>query len=110
MESLSELIANILVIAGSLFIFSTAIGMIRFPDFYTRLHAGSKCLVGGGVSTLLGCIILKGYSFISLKLLIIIAFLIISNPVAIHAIARSAHKYGIKPRNAVKDDLQEKRG
>ncbi len=81
--------------------------MVRFPDFYTRLHAGSKCLVAGGVSILIGCIIIEGFNFISLKLLIIIIFLFISNPVAIHAIARSAYSYGLKPKNLVLDDLHK---
>ncbi len=94
------------LIVGTYFLVSAAVGMIRFPDFYTRLHAGSKCLIAGGVSILLGCIILQGFNFVSLKLLVIIIFLLITNPVAIHAIARSAYKYGLKPQKSVKNDLE----
>ena len=85
--------------------------MLRFPDFYTRLHAGSKCLVAGGISILLAFMLLEGFNFTSLKLLIIIVFLLATNPVATHAIARSAYKYGLRPGNLVKNDLlREKYG
>ncbi|CQR48036.1 Na(+)/H(+) antiporter subunit G1 [Paraliobacillus sp. PM-2] len=72
---------------------STAVGMIRFPDLYTRLHAGSKCLIAAAISVLMGCIVMEGIGFVSLKLLVIIFFLLLTNPIAIHVIANSATNY-----------------
>ncbi|MFW6256647.1 MAG: monovalent cation/H(+) antiporter subunit G [Bacillota bacterium] len=95
------------LITGTFFLVSTAVGMIRFPDFYTRLHAGSKCLVAGGISVLIGFMIREGLSQISLKLFILSAILLITSPVAVHAIARSAYHYGAKPQKTVIDHLQE---
>jgi multicomponent Na+:H+ antiporter subunit G len=84
--------------------------MVRFDDFYARLHIGSKCLTGGGISILLGIIFLRGLSLFSLKLGLIIIFLIITNPVTTHAIARAGYYYnqieGNEPSDLVKDELK----
>lgn len=94
-------------IIGIYFLFAAAVGMVRFPDLFTRLHAGSKCLVAGGVSILLGCIILEGLSFVSLKLLLILFFLLITNPIAIHLIASFSHNFHTLHKPIVKNDLDE---
>lgn len=65
--------------------------MIRFEDFYIRLHIVSKCLTGGGISVLLGLIFFQGFSAYSLKLGLIIIFLLITNPVTTHALARAGY-------------------
>ncbi|PRX32635.1 multisubunit sodium/proton antiporter MrpG subunit [Orenia metallireducens] len=104
---LREIIAYVFLITGTYFLISNAIGMIRFPDFYLRLHASSKCLIAGSISVLMGCIVLEGISYISLKLIIIIIFLLITNPVAIHAIAHFAYNYSIKPQKIVKNDIKQ---
>ncbi|OCL26699.1 cation:proton antiporter [Orenia metallireducens] len=87
--------------------------MIRFEDFYTKLHIGSKCLTGGGISVLLGVICFKGLSLYSLKLSLIIVFLIISNPVTSHALARASYysKSGsiAERSHLIRDDLKEKK-
>jgi len=85
------------ILSGTFFLISTAIGMIRFPDFFTRLHAGSKCLVAGGGSIFIGFIIYEGLSPVSLKLLLLIAVLFAINPTAVHALARSAFHSGHLP-------------
>ena len=95
------------MITGTFFFVVTGIAMIRFPDFYNRLHAGSKCLTAGGISILLGLIILEGLSFISLRLSLIIGFLLVTNPVTSHAIARAAYYFGVEPKNLVIDELKE---
>ena len=93
MNILRQIFVYIFLITGAYFVLSTAMGMIRFPDLYSRLHAGSKCLMAGGISVLVGCIILEGIGFVSLKLIVILIVLLITNPVAIHAIASFAYKY-----------------
>lgn len=101
-----ELISYLFIANGVFFLLVTAIGMIKFEDFYLRLHIGSKCLTGGGISILLGIVILNGFSLYSLKLLAIIMFLILTNPVTTHALARAGYYNGeIDNLELVQDDL-----
>ncbi|MFE8700852.1 monovalent cation/H(+) antiporter subunit G [Cytobacillus sp. FJAT-54145] len=91
MIELTQIIAYVFFIVGIYFVVSTAVGMIRFPDLYTRLHAGSKCLMAGGISVLVGCIFLESSIYVSLKLIVIIILLVITNPIVIHVIASFAN-------------------
>lgn len=90
---LRQLFVYVFLIIGIYFFLSTTVGMIRFPDLYPRLHAGSKCLMAGAISVIIGCILLEGIRFASLKLIIILIFLLITNQVAIHVIASFAYNY-----------------
>jgi multicomponent Na+:H+ antiporter subunit G len=87
-----ELIASILVLLGAVFHFSAGLGMLRMPDVYTRMQAGTKA------STLGNTLVLAGLAFYdpgwSLKLLIIVYFVLMTNPISSHALARAA--YGIR--------------
>ena len=74
-----------------------AVGVIRFPDVYTRLHASTKCDTGGSISILLGVAISIGLTMTSVKVLSILFLIFLLNPVASHALARASHKYGVKP-------------
>jgi multicomponent Na+:H+ antiporter subunit G len=108
-----KLLGYAFVINGTFFFIVTAIAMLRFKDFYTRLHIGSKCLTGGGISILLGIIFFKGLSLYSLKLGLIIIFLVITNPVTTHALARASYyskKLSIPENsNLIRDDLHKKK-
>ncbi|MBM7556646.1 monovalent cation/H(+) antiporter subunit G [Halanaerobacter jeridensis] len=102
--------AYFLIINGTFFFLITGIGMIRFTDFYIRLHILSKAVTGGAISILLGIIFLTGFSFFSLKLLVIILLLIITNPATSHAIAWAAYysdeKDHFQHLKLSRDDLQ----
>ncbi len=103
------MIANILIIFGLIFFLFGTLGTIRFPDIYTRLQTSSKCDGAGAVALLAGFIIREGLNIFSLRMLIIIAFLFLTNPVSTHAIARSAALRGIKPwRKEKKEDNSRK--
>lgn len=91
------IVADMLVIAGLLFILAGVIGVLRLPDFYTRLHAQGKCDTLGVALTLLGLAIHKGWSFTSLKILLIIVFVWLANPTATHALGRAALQAGLVP-------------
>lgn len=101
---LKQLFVYVFLITGIYFLLSSALGLIRFPDLYTRLHAGSKCLMAGGISVLMGCIVLEGIGLTSLKLIVILIFLLITNPIAIHVIA-SFSNYHLIPKTIVKNDI-----
>lgn len=89
----------ILLLIGTFFIFSSALGVIRFPDIYTRLHAATKAPTLGIIcmliATFLYLYIVEG--LISGKLLLAIFFIFLTSPVAGHMLSRAAHKDGNKP-------------
>jgi multicomponent Na+:H+ antiporter subunit G len=87
-----ELLGSILVLLGAIFHFSAGLGMLRMPDAYTRMQAGTKASTLGNTLVLAGLAIYHpGWS---LKLLIIVYFVLMTNPVSSHALARAA--YGIR--------------
>lgn len=91
------IITALLFIAGGFFLIIGALGIVRFPDFYTRMHPAGKCDTLGQGLILLGLIIYEGASFISVKLLFIIIFIFIAAPTATHAIAKAAYVAGVEP-------------
>jgi multicomponent Na+:H+ antiporter subunit G len=91
------MITYLFIFLGLVFIFFGTLGIIRFPDIYTRLQTSSKCDAAGVVALLVGLILKEGLDSFSLRILIILVFLLLTNPVSSHAIARSAAIRGIKP-------------
>ncbi|GMR05399.1 MAG: monovalent cation/H(+) antiporter subunit G [Thermodesulfobacteriota bacterium] len=91
------IIAVVLIAAGCFFILVAALGLLRFPDVYSRLHPAGKTDSLGQALVFLGLIVYEGADLRSVKMLFIIVFLFIANPVATHALARAAHVAGIKP-------------
>ncbi len=101
------MIEYVLFAAGCLVMVLGALGVIRFPDVYTRLHASTKCDTGGSISILLGVTVTLGLTMTSLKILYILFLIFLLNPVASHALARASHKYGIKPCEMTVVDMYE---
>ncbi|HYW04964.1 MAG TPA: monovalent cation/H(+) antiporter subunit G [Gammaproteobacteria bacterium] len=94
---------------GAFFLVVGAVGLLRFPDFFTRMHgAGITDTLGVGL-TLVGFCFLAGWSMATIKLLIILAFLWFTNPVATHALAKAALRDGQVPITA-EDEEQEEDG
>ncbi len=104
METLREVISGICLVAGSLFAVIGGLGIVRLPDFYTRLHGGgydghargrtdpgrTDVSIGGVVATA--------------KLLMILVFLLICSPTSCHALAQSAVSQGLHPLLAEKKE------
>lgn len=91
-----NVISTILLFFGVFFMFLGVLGLIRFPDFYTRMHAIGKCDTMGQFFIILGCIVYEGLSFISIKLILVSIFYIFSIPAATHAIVKAAYYTGEK--------------
>jgi len=92
----------VLLGAGVFFTLVGSIGLLRFPDFYTRLHATGKCDTLGGGLIILGAIIYHLFQYpetllVPAKLAFLIFFIFIANPTATHAIMKAAYKTGVKP-------------
>ena len=88
----------ILISTGLAFFLGTTIGLLRFPDFYTRMHAAGKGDTLSTVMILLGCICLVSVSLLlALKILLIINFILIGSPTATHAMMDAGNKAGATP-------------
>ncbi len=86
----------VLVCGGVFFLVTGAVGMIRFPDIYTRMHAAGKCDTLGSLLVLTGLACHDGFVLASAKLLIVALFILITSPTATHAIARAARRNRIE--------------
>lgn len=74
-----------------------AFGLLRLPDFYTRAHASGKCDTLGEGLILVGFMLFEGMTLVSLKLLLLIIFIFISSPTAVHALVNVAYTRGVRP-------------
>jgi len=93
---MSELYGYLFIIIGLSFDFFGCLGLIRFPDVYNRLQASTKSVTLGTCSILFGMFLFRGFSAAGIKAILCIIFLILTSPVAAHALARGAHKSGVK--------------
>jgi multicomponent Na+:H+ antiporter subunit G len=86
-----------LILAGGFFTVVGAVGLVRMPDLYTRMHAASVTDTLGAGLLLLGFMLQAGLSLVSLKLVVLFLRLFFIGPVATHALTNAALNYGIKP-------------
>lgn len=91
------IISGLFLVVGCFFIVVASIGIIRFPDVYSRIHPAGKSDTLGQAMIFIGLMIYEGFSFVSIKLLIIVIFIFITNPTATHALVNAAHVAGLKP-------------
>jgi len=85
---------------GSVFCVVGALGLVRMPDFYTRMHAASVTDTLGAGFMLLGMIFVAGVSLVTVKLVIIGFLIFFTSPTATHALARAALHRGLEPKLA----------
>jgi len=100
MESLILVLSWAFIVSGSFFAVIGAVGIVRFPDFWSRLHAASISDSAGVILLLVGMGVQAGLGLISVKLLIIGIFLFITGPTATHAVANAALVSGLRPTEA----------
>jgi multicomponent Na+:H+ antiporter subunit G len=93
---MNDVIGLAIIAAGVLFDLLGCIGMVRFPDVYNRLQAGTKCVTLGVCLILIGTIVMADSTPMQLKALLCIAFILITSPTAAHALARAARRSGIE--------------
>jgi multicomponent Na+:H+ antiporter subunit G len=93
----------VFLLLGSFFCVVGGVGILRLPDFYSRLHgAGITDTLGAGL-IFIGLMIQAGISLVTVKLIMIVFFLYLTSPTATHAIAKAARISGLKPQLEDKD-------
>lgn len=95
--SLVFIISAVITSAGAFFLLVGSIGLIRLPDFYCRAHALGKSDTLGIILVVLGLVVHEGITLNSLKLVLIMVFVGLTNPTATHALTKAAIRFGLKP-------------
>ena len=94
---LLNILSGVLLLAGSFCIFVGGIGILRMPDFFTRVHAAGITDTLGAMLIIVGLMLQAGLSLITIKLILILIFLLFTSPTASHALARAALSDHVKP-------------
>ena len=97
MNALLDAASWALLLSGSLFCVVGAVGLIRMPDFFTRMHAASVTDTLGAGLILLGLVLQAGFTLVAAKLLILALLILFTTPTATHALARAAFLRGMSP-------------
>ena len=90
MPTLVHLLAGACLLGGAAFLVIGAIGLVRLPDFFTRIHATGVIDTLGIALTFAGLVILAGWSLPAVKLVLILCFMLLTGPTATHALAKAA--------------------
>jgi multicomponent Na+:H+ antiporter subunit G len=90
------LVGYVLMGAGALFVLSGGVGLLRFPDFYTRIHAVSVTDSAGAGLMLVGLLLLPSAWSTEIRLLVILLFLMLTGPTATHILAHAARRDGVQ--------------
>ena len=98
MTLLLDILSWIFLLAGSFFVLVSTIGLLRFPDFFTRLHAAGLADTLGILLIVLGLILQAGFTLVSVKLILIVVFIFFTSPAATHALAKAAIHGGLKQK------------
>lgn len=90
-------LSQLLLLFGAIYILLAAIGMLRFPDVYTRLHASTKLVALGGVGILLGAALAWPQPGAVNRVLLIAAFFLLTAPLSGYMISRAGYLSGLEP-------------
>lgn len=108
MAILLDVLSWLLLLAGSAFVIIGGVGVLRLPDVYTRMHAaGITDTLGAGL-ILGGLMIQGGWTQVTVKLIMILAFLLFTSPTATYALANAAFTRGLAPVLGKKEDDSSK--
>ena len=97
MDSIVQIVSWVFLIAGSLFCVIGGIGLLRLPDFFSRMHGAGITDTLGAALVLIGLMFQAGLTLVTVKLVMILAILWLTSPTSTHAIAKAAIHSGLKP-------------
>ena len=90
-------LAELLILFGCAFILAAAIGMVRFPDFYARLHASSKLVTLGGIGIFGGAALAFAPLAVTERIFLIAVFFFLTAPLTGYMVARAGYLRGLTP-------------
>lgn len=93
-EALREIVACFFLLAGAIVFLGSAIGMLRLPDFYSRIHASGNSETMGTLLAMIGLIILEGPTLTAAKIAFVFLFVALGNPIGSHILSKAAYKSG----------------
>ena len=97
MGLVADVISWFCLVTGSLFAIVGGIGLLRLPDFYSRMHGGGITDTMGAGLVLLGLVFQAEHPLVAVKLVMILLFLLVTSPTSTHALAKSALARGVEP-------------
>lgn len=97
METALDILSWVLLLGGGAFVIIGGIGLLRLPDFYTRLHAAGMTDTLGAGLIILGMMVEGGLSLVTVKLVLLGVLIFLTSPTATHAIANAAFTAGLEP-------------
>lgn len=106
--TLREFIAGLFLAGGAFFLLASAIGMLRLPDFYCRLHASGNSETLGVMLSFMGLVIYEGLTLTSLKMIMIFLLIFLGNPIGTHILSKAAYKSGHLVWTLEEDAKEEK--
>jgi multicomponent Na+:H+ antiporter subunit G len=95
--SIHQIVSIPFLLGGFFFFVAATVGLLRFPDFFCRLHATGKGDTLAVLLSLIGLSVYEGFSLTSLKILFIAVFMFLAQPTSTHAISRAAMRCGQEP-------------
>ena len=97
MDAVLDILSWICLAGGGFFIIVGGIGLIRLPDFYTRVHATGITDTLGAMLIMIGLMLQAGWGLITVKLALVLVFLMLTSPTSGHALSKAAWLRGLKP-------------
>lgn len=110
MELLRDIVAGLLLAGGSIFLLIGMVGVLRFPDFFTRLHPAGLTDTAGAGLILTGLMVESGFNLVTARLFLLLALILFVSPISAHATSRAALASGLKPLLAKQAKQQRKGG
>jgi len=110
MDIFLDIISWVFLVTGSFFCLTGAVGLLRFPEFFSRVHAASLTDTLGASLILIGLMIQAGWGIVLAKLILILVFSLLAGTTASHAMAKAALKSGLLPLELKAEDEQGREG
>ncbi len=106
MSLVADVLSWVLLVVGSVFAVLGAVGLLRFPDFYTRMHSVGVSDTMGAALIIAGCALQAGLTLYTVKLITVWLFIYLTGPAATHALAKAAYSSGLAV-NAKREDRSQ---
>lgn len=110
MSVLADVLSWILLLGGAALVLLGGVGVLRFSDLFTRMHAASLTDTGGSILVMVGLALQAGFTLATVKLAAILLFLLFTGPTSSYALANAALLAGMGPRAKERADADKEGG